>query len=81
MKKYILKKKRLKFKKRLSLETKRYYNTLHKVNKLGLKKVLKEKPRPKAPVRPEIQLLLIWAIYFFLINLVVFLQNNFGWFR
>jgi len=79
-KKYILKK-RAKFKKRLSPETKRYYNTLHRLNSYRLKKVLKEKPKTQGQVRPLIQLLLIWAIYFFLMNLLVFLQNNFGWFQ
>ena len=79
-KKYILKK-GVKFKKAVSPETKRYYNTLHRVNNLRLKKILKEKPKPQGRVRPSIQFLLLVAIYYFLISLVVFLQNNFSWFQ
>jgi len=79
-KKYILKK-GVKFKKAVSPETKRYYAALHRVNSLRLKKILRKRPKPQKRVRPSIQILLLLAIYYFLVSLVVFLQNNFSWFQ
>ena len=76
-KKYILKK-RIRFKKRLNPATKRYYNTLHRLNSRRVKKILQKRPKAQNQVRSSIQILLLVAIYYFLINLVMFLQNTFS---